>query len=58
MGRGGAVGDVCEAGAWTLSEAACCAIAIVAPWIIVSARADKIINFIFMYIPQVIKSNY
>jgi hypothetical protein len=54
----GAVGVAWAVGAVAPGETVCWAIASVAPCIIVSARADKANNFIFMYIPQIIKSIY
>jgi hypothetical protein len=58
MWSGGAGGAACELGVWELCGAACWAIATAPLEIIVRANADKTINFIFMYIPQIFKSNY
>jgi hypothetical protein len=53
--RGGAAGAAWEVGVWAVVGESCWAIASVPPWIIASARADNIINLIFMYIPQMVK---
>jgi hypothetical protein len=56
IGSGGAVGSACDVGACTVGDVVCWAIAIAPLGMIVSASADNIINFIFMYIPQIVKS--